>query len=48
MNELGSDTFLDYFPEYKSEDGTVNLKRSIIGKSYENRPWDAKGDFIGT
>lgn len=47
VNDLGSDTFLDYFPEYKSEDGTVNLKRSIIGKSHENRPWDAKGDFIG-
>ncbi|WOH07831.1 hypothetical protein DCAR_0727265 [Daucus carota subsp. sativus] len=47
VKELGSDTFLDYFPEYKSEDGSVNLKRSIIGKSYENRPWDAKGDFIG-
>ncbi|KAL8122212.1 phytochromobilin:ferredoxin oxidoreductase, chloroplastic isoform X2 [Apium graveolens] len=47
VKELGNNTFLDYFPEYKSEDGTVNMKRSIIGKSYENRPWDEKGDFIG-
>lgn len=48
VKELGSNTFLDYFPEYKSEDGTINLKRSMVGKSYENRPWDGKGDFIGS
>lgn len=47
IDELGSKTFLDYFPEYRSEDGTVNQKRSIVGKSFENRPWDAKGEFVG-
>ncbi|KAM7497110.1 hypothetical protein LguiA_021524 [Lonicera macranthoides] len=47
INELGSKTFLDYFPEYKCEDGTVNTKRSIIGKSFEERPWDTRGEFIG-
>ncbi|EXB68483.1 Phytochromobilin:ferredoxin oxidoreductase [Morus notabilis] len=47
INELGSKGFLDYFPEYRSEDGTVIERRSIIGKSFENRPWDARGEFIG-
>ncbi|KAL3529983.1 hypothetical protein ACH5RR_009305 [Cinchona calisaya] len=47
VHELGSKTFLDYFPEYKCEDGTVNEKRSMIGKSFENRPWDAEGNFLG-
>ncbi|KAI8526114.1 hypothetical protein RHMOL_Rhmol13G0284000 [Rhododendron molle] len=47
IDELGSKTFLDYFPEYKCEDGTVNEKRSIIGKSFEHRPWDAAGEFVG-
>ncbi|KAG9443621.1 hypothetical protein H6P81_014961 [Aristolochia fimbriata] len=40
-------TFLDYFPEYKCSDGTINSKRSIIGKSFATRPWDANGEFIG-
>lgn len=47
INELGSKTFLDYFPEYRSKDGTVRERRSMIGKSFENRPWDANGEFIG-
>ncbi|XVF04809.1 hypothetical protein REPUB_Repub05bG0117500 [Reevesia pubescens] len=47
IDELGSKTFLDYFPEYRSENGTINEKRSIIGKSFENRPWDTKGEFVG-
>ncbi|KAM7272279.1 hypothetical protein ACFE04_026942 [Oxalis oulophora] len=47
IDELGSKQFLDYFPEYRCEDGMVSEKRSIIGKSYENRPWDARGEFIG-
>uniref|UniRef100_A0A7N0TI38 Phytochromobilin:ferredoxin oxidoreductase n=2 Tax=Kalanchoe fedtschenkoi TaxID=63787 RepID=A0A7N0TI38_KALFE len=46
--ELGSKTFLDYFPEYQCEDGTINEKRSIMGKSFEDRPWDARGEFIGS
>jgi phytochromobilin:ferredoxin oxidoreductase len=45
--ELGSKTFLDYFPEYRCEDGTLSEKRSIVGKSFEKRPWDARGEFIG-
>lgn len=47
LDELGSKGFLDYFPEYRCEDGSVNEKRSILGKSFENRPWDARGEFIG-
>lgn len=47
VDELGSKTFLDYFPEYQCEDGTVNEKRSIIGKSFDHRPWDAAGEFVG-
>ncbi|KAH9624948.1 hypothetical protein KSS87_022847 [Heliosperma pusillum] len=43
VDELGSKKFLDYFPEYKLEDGTVNGKRSVMGKSYEERPWDNRG-----
>ncbi|XP_010672650.2 phytochromobilin:ferredoxin oxidoreductase, chloroplastic [Beta vulgaris subsp. vulgaris] len=46
VDELGSKTFLDYFPEYKLEDGTMNEKRSMMGKSFENRPWDSKGELI--
>ncbi|XP_059431253.1 phytochromobilin:ferredoxin oxidoreductase, chloroplastic-like [Corylus avellana] len=46
IDELGCKTFLDYFPEYRCEDGTINEKRSIVGKSFENRPWDTKGEFI--
>ncbi|XP_055818809.1 phytochromobilin:ferredoxin oxidoreductase, chloroplastic isoform X2 [Solanum dulcamara] len=47
VNELGNKTFLDYFPEYRCEDDKVNEKRSMIGKSFENRPWNARGEFIG-
>lgn len=48
VEELGSKTFLDYFPEYRCDDGSISEKRSMIGKSFENRPWDSRGDFIGT
>lgn len=47
VNSLGTKSFLDYFPEYARDDGTINKKRSMIGKSFETRPWDAKGEFIG-
>ncbi|XP_071926849.1 phytochromobilin:ferredoxin oxidoreductase, chloroplastic-like isoform X6 [Coffea arabica] len=47
VQELGSKTFLDYFPEYRSDSGTINEKRSMIGKSFENRPWDTEGNFLG-
>lgn len=47
VNELGTKTFIDYFPEYQTEDGAVSDKRSIVGKSFETRPWDSNGLFIG-
>ncbi|KAL9240866.1 hypothetical protein vseg_015038 [Gypsophila vaccaria] len=46
IGELGSKKFLDYFPEYKLGDGTVNEKRSVMGKSFDKRPWDSTGQFI--
>ncbi|XP_015869003.3 phytochromobilin:ferredoxin oxidoreductase, chloroplastic isoform X1 [Ziziphus jujuba] len=46
--QLGSKNFLDYFPEYRCEDGTINERRTIIGKSFESRPWDTRGEFIGS
>ncbi|KAL0923102.1 hypothetical protein M5K25_007147 [Dendrobium thyrsiflorum] len=48
VDSLGTKTFLDYFPEYHCEDGSINHKRSIIGKAYKTRPWDAGGEFIGS
>ncbi|KAL7084610.1 hypothetical protein ACP275_14G232900 [Erythranthe tilingii] len=47
VDELGTKTFTDYFQEYKCDDGTVNKKRSMIGKSFESRPWNTRGEFIG-
>ncbi|KAK9154734.1 hypothetical protein Sjap_002214 [Stephania japonica] len=47
VDTLGSKTFLDYFPDYCCEDGKINEKRSMIGKSFETRPWDTGGNFIG-
>uniref|UniRef100_A0A0E0JTL7 EF-hand domain-containing protein n=1 Tax=Oryza punctata TaxID=4537 RepID=A0A0E0JTL7_ORYPU len=47
VNTLGTKSFLDYFPDYARDDGSVNKKRSMIGKSFETRPWDANGEFIG-
>ncbi|CAF1935843.1 hypothetical protein HID58_068667 [Brassica napus] len=47
VDELGTKAFIDYFPEYEIEGGTVSDKRSIIGKSFETRPWDSNGRFIG-
>ncbi|KAG5398976.1 hypothetical protein IGI04_020790 [Brassica rapa subsp. trilocularis] len=47
VDELDTKTFIDYFPEYETEGGTVSDKRSIIGKSFETRPWDSNGRFIG-
>lgn len=46
VESLGTKTFLDYFPEYKCADGTINRKRSVMGKAYETRPWDLNGEFI--
>lgn len=47
INELASKTFLDYFPEYSCEGGAINEKRSILGKSFESRPWNSSGEFVG-
>lgn len=47
VDELGSKTFLDYFPEYRDKNGAVIEKRSVIGKSFELRPWNSRGEFIG-
>lgn len=47
VDSLGTKSFLEYFPEYAQEDGTVNKKRSMVGKSFETRPWDAHGQFVG-
>ncbi|KAF8035432.1 hypothetical protein BT93_C1456 [Corymbia citriodora subsp. variegata] len=47
VDPLGSKTFLDYFPEYRCEEGRVNEKRSMIGKSFATRPWNRKEEFIG-
>ncbi|XP_010519779.1 PREDICTED: phytochromobilin:ferredoxin oxidoreductase, chloroplastic isoform X2 [Tarenaya hassleriana] len=47
VDELSTKTFLDYFPEYRTEEGSVNYQRSMVGKSFETRPWDARGEFIG-
>jgi len=47
VDELGSKTFYDYFPHYCTEEGVINKKGNIVGKSFENRPWDVRGEFIG-
>lgn len=44
---LGMKVFLDYFPEYRCADGSINKERSIKGKSCLTRPWDKQGDLIG-
>ncbi|KAE9614706.1 putative phytochromobilin:ferredoxin oxidoreductase [Lupinus albus] len=45
VDELGSKKFSDYFPQYCCDED--NKKRSTIGKSFESRPWDANGEFLG-
>ncbi|XP_017431253.2 phytochromobilin:ferredoxin oxidoreductase, chloroplastic isoform X3 [Vigna angularis] len=47
VDELGSKTFYDYFPHYCTQEGMLNKKGNIVGKSFENRPWNARGEFIG-
>ncbi|CAJ2633621.1 unnamed protein product [Trifolium pratense] len=47
VDELGSKTFDDYFPHYHGEEGTLNKNGGNVGKSFENRPWDASGKFRG-
>jgi len=47
VDELGSKTFYDYFPQYCTEEGTLQKKGNIVGKSFENRPWDVTGEFLG-
>ncbi|XP_059067021.1 phytochromobilin:ferredoxin oxidoreductase, chloroplastic isoform X2 [Cryptomeria japonica] len=43
---LGDKRFLDFFPEYKCADGTINKKRSMAGKSFSKRPWNEDGSLI--
>ncbi|CAI5494695.1 unnamed protein product, partial [Closterium sp. Naga37s-1] len=45
-HELGTKGFLDYFPDYRQEDGSIAKKRSMKGKAYSSRPWDAHGRLI--
>ncbi|KAI3973482.1 hypothetical protein MKW92_013613 [Papaver armeniacum] len=47
VTTLGAKTFAEYFPEYQQEDGSISEKRSMVGKSFETRPWDTGGEFIG-
>lgn len=46
VTSMGKESFLDYFPEYRSEDGSIKKERSVIGKSCFFRPWDKEGNFI--
>jgi phytochromobilin:ferredoxin oxidoreductase len=45
VNTLGTKGFLDYFPEYNMSDGSISKQRSVLGRSYEQRPWDSSGHF---
>lgn len=45
VNTLGEKEFLDYFPEYRGADGGIIKQRSVVGKSYEVRPWNKDGIF---
>ncbi|OAE31664.1 hypothetical protein AXG93_3384s1380 [Marchantia polymorpha subsp. ruderalis] len=45
LKTLGTKSFLDYFPEYRTEDDTVSKQRSMVGKSFSTRPWDEHGNF---
>lgn len=47
VNELGSKKFSDYFPHHSFEEGTLNKKGGVVLKSFENRPWNARGEFLG-
>jgi phytochromobilin:ferredoxin oxidoreductase len=46
LDNLGSKTFLDYFPQFRDADGSVSKQRSKVGKSHLVRPWDKDGNFI--
>jgi phytochromobilin:ferredoxin oxidoreductase len=45
VNTLGTKGFLDYFPEYNMSDGSISKQRSVLGRSYAQRPWDSSGHF---
>lgn len=45
VTTLGTQSFLDYFPEYRCADGSINKERSVVGKSCMLRPWDEHGNF---
>jgi phytochromobilin:ferredoxin oxidoreductase len=46
LDNLGSKTFLDYFPQFQDANGSVCKLRSKVAKSYPVRPWDKDGNFI--
>ncbi|KAJ7555447.1 hypothetical protein O6H91_05G038300 [Diphasiastrum complanatum] len=46
LESLGTKKFLDYFPEYKGDDGSLSTVRSVAGRSYAKRPWGEDGKFI--
>ncbi|KAG6554394.1 hypothetical protein Mapa_004311 [Marchantia paleacea] len=45
LKTLGTKNFLDYFPEYRTEDDTISKQRSMVGKSFSTRPWDEHGNL---
>lgn len=45
VNTLGEKEFLDYFPEYRGADGGILKQRSMVGKAFEERPWNKEGLF---
>ncbi|KAF5182885.1 phytochromobilin:ferredoxin oxidoreductase protein, partial [Thalictrum thalictroides] len=47
IKALGCKEFRKHFLEYRCEDGTINQKHNVIGKSFHMRPWDSGGNFIG-
>lgn len=48
LTTLGRKKFLDYYPQYRAADGSVSKKRSMAGRSYMTRPWDAEGRLMST
>lgn len=46
VTNLGKQSFLDYFPEYRCADGSINKERSVVGKSCMYRPWDEHGNLM--
>ncbi|KAL3677947.1 hypothetical protein R1sor_020903 [Riccia sorocarpa] len=45
LKTLGAKSFLDYFPQYRTENNNISRHRSMVGKSFSTRPWDEHGNF---